>query len=110
MSTQIVLDPALSISAEEFARWWNESPFAAEHGQMSVTENNEEAAVSFFGTELALALITAVAITIPTQIMMDFVKEYLKQKYLTPSGTKTTVITYKKPDGTPLLIVTKEEK
>lgn len=107
MPTLIALDPQLDLPAADFVTAWNNSAHAADG--TAVEEAPEQA--SFLPVELSVVLLTAV-VAIPSKVIIDFVTEYLKKKYIDKKeeAPKVIVTTISMPDGQPVLIIKREEQ
>lgn len=104
MQHLVALDPKLGLSAAEFVEAWNTS----DHAPESTASVDEAPRESFLTPELTVALIT-VAVSIPATVVVNFVSEYLKKKFIDKDEPKVTVTTIQTPDGQPVWIIKQEE-
>lgn len=105
MNQQLVFDPTLEITAEQFAAAWNLSPYAAQYGPAHA---QPQPPATYGSPELMLVLLGAAA-SIPTSIFIALCTELLKE-HLMLKKKKITVTTIANADGQTLYTITTEEK
>ena len=106
MTLHIAVDPALDLTAEEFAATWNKSPHAT--SLSPATTATDPATVNLppelIGT--GMVILSNLALNVVSNAVYDLIKQTLAQRKVTK---KTEIIQLEQPDGTKLLVIRIEE-
>ena len=108
MEYTIALDPSLGVSAEDFVKAWNHSPYQAD-GQATL---DQAKGGTFLPPDIAVALIVA-GTSFTTQMVITLIKELLegaRPKEAEPQVAKITEKTITTPDGQTIVVIEKVMK
>ncbi len=102
MDYKIALDPSLGLKAEEFVKRWNSSE---DHNKVAKAHLEEGKGELLDPATTTLAVLGGVAIGVMTNALYDLIK-----KLVAKEKSKLSYQLIEQPDGTKLIVVTKEKE
>jgi hypothetical protein len=100
---QIALSPELGLSPADFVAAWNEEAESRAHGQAHLAEATSKGYFEPITTTIVIGVVTGIA----ANALYDLIKKVLVNKDV--HTTHTHFEELKKPDGTHLVIVDRDE-